>query len=92
MPVLLILQFSCGIGEGLLGHISGAAGGFRMEKLVFREKMNFSIISRAIFFEDFRGAFFLRVWRGHFLESYAVFLGNICRIGPEAMLKTGVAY
>jgi hypothetical protein len=69
---------------------SQAAGGFRGEKLVFREKMNFYIMSRAVFFEEFGGVFFLRVWGGHFLESYAVFLGTFSRSGLEAGLKTEV--
>jgi len=43
------------------------------EDCVFSEKMNFSIISRGVFFEKFGGVFFLRVGRGHFLESYAIF-------------------
>jgi hypothetical protein len=86
----LQLQMKSGIGEGLLGYISGAAGGFRVEKLVFREKMNFSTISRAVFFEKFGGVFFLRVGRGHFLESYAVFWGTFCRFDFEARLKAGV--
>jgi hypothetical protein len=66
------------------------AGGFRVEKLVFREKMIFYKISRAVFFEKFGGKFFLRVWSGRFLESYAVFLGTFYRASPEAGLKTGV--
>jgi hypothetical protein len=85
------LQLRSGIGEGLLGYISGAAGGFRVEKLVFREKMIFYKISRAVFFEKFGGIFFLRVESGHFLESYAFFLGTIYRASPEAGLKAGVA-
>jgi hypothetical protein len=61
------------------------------EDCVFLEKMTFSIISRAVFFEEFEGVFFVRERSGHFLESYAVFWGTICRIGPETRLKTGVA-
>jgi hypothetical protein len=83
-------QMRSGIGEGLLGFISGAAGGFRGEKLVFREKMIFYKISRAVFFEKSEGVFFLRVGSGHFLERYAVFLGTFYRASPEAGLKTGV--
>jgi hypothetical protein len=64
---------------------------FVLESCVFLEKMNFYIMSRAIFFEKFGDVFFVQVGSGHFLERYAVFLGNICRIGPEASLKTGVA-
>jgi hypothetical protein len=61
------------------------------EDCVFLEKMTFSIISRGVFFEDFGDIYFVKVWRGHFLESYAVFLGNICRSGFGARLKTGAA-
>jgi hypothetical protein len=86
----LQLRMRSGIGEGLLGFIAGAAGGFRGEELVFREKMNFSIISRGVFFEKFGCVFFLQVGSGRFLESYAVFLGTFCRFGLEAGLKTGV--
>jgi hypothetical protein len=68
----LQLQLKSGIGGGF---ISGAAGGFRVEKIVFREKMIFYKMSRAVFFEKFGGEFFLQVGSGHFLESYAVFWG-----------------
>jgi hypothetical protein len=62
------------------------------ENCVFSEKMNFSIISRAIFFEKFRGVFFLNIGRAHFLERYAVFLATFCRFGFEAGRKTGVIW
>jgi hypothetical protein len=57
---------------------------------VFSEKMIFYKMSRALFFEKFGGVFFLRFGSGHFLESYAVFLGTFCRFGLEAGVKTGV--
>jgi hypothetical protein len=63
---------------------------FVLESCVFREKMIFYKISRAIFFEKSGGIFFLRVWSGDFLESYAVFLATFYRASSEAGLKTGV--
>jgi hypothetical protein len=67
-----------------------SACGWFDEDSVFSDKMTFYKVSRGVFYEEFGGVFFLRVRRGLFLESYAVFLGTFCRLGLEAGLKTGV--
>jgi hypothetical protein len=84
----------CAIIRGLWGFLENNISRFRMrfvlEGCVFSEKMIFYKMSRAIFFEEFEGVFFVRDRSGHFLESYAVFLGTFYRASPEAGLKTGV--
>jgi hypothetical protein len=92
--VLFCGMSKCAILRGLWSFVENNISRFCMrfvlEGCVFREKMNFSIISRAVFFEKFGGVFFLRVGGGRFLESYAIFWGNFSRSGLETGLKSGV--